>query len=250
MLLFLRDTGKGFAFLVHFGISAAVVGAVGLGMFLAWYPPPWFAHDGGWQVLRIIIFVDVVLGPLLTLVVFRRGKPGLRRDLAVIGGLQLAALLYGGGVMFLYRPAFVVYAESNFFTAPWADVKAATRDLERIEQLRLARGPALVYLHLPDDPAERARLRRAAGRGGPPLTVLGDHYEGLSSARWQEIFARTIPIETLARENPEVARDLARFLDEHPFRVEQLAFVPVTCRYGIIMLVFDRGTKEVVGWMT
>ena len=36
-----------------------------------------------------------VVGPLLTLIVFRAGKPGMKFDLAVIGLVQVAALAYG-----------------------------------------------------------------------------------------------------------------------------------------------------------
>ena len=90
--------------------------ALGSTAYLLWYPPPYFEFDGGMNVMRLLLVVDVVLGPLLTLVVFQRGKKGLRRDLAVIGALQLAAFVYGAGLMFQYRPAFVVYAEKNFFS--------------------------------------------------------------------------------------------------------------------------------------
>ena len=71
----LRNSGKIQAFLIHLGISAGVVGLLVLLMLMQWYPQPWFSHDGGWHVFRLILLVDVVLGPTLTLVVFRRGNP-------------------------------------------------------------------------------------------------------------------------------------------------------------------------------
>ena len=80
-------------------------------MLLWWYSPPFFMFDGGWQVLRLIVLVDVVLGPLFTLIVFDRAKRALRRDLAVIALVQAAALAYGAWIMHAYRPAFIVYAE-------------------------------------------------------------------------------------------------------------------------------------------
>ena len=53
----LRRSGKLPAFLIHAGISAAVVGLVGAAMFMLWYPLPYFWFDGGWHVLRIIVLV-------------------------------------------------------------------------------------------------------------------------------------------------------------------------------------------------
>lgn len=245
----LLQSGKLPAFLIHFGISAAVVGAVGAAMFLLWYPLPYFWFDGGWQVLRIIVLVDVVLGPMLTLVVFRRGKPGLRRDLAVIATVQLAALIYGSSVMYLYRPAFVVYAENNFFTAASRDVESATRDVQRLQIFRAPRGPGYVNLRLPEDPAVRDRLREEMRRGGPPITVLGDYYDVLDRPAWERIFSTSIPIERLAREDPRIAADLNRFMQGHPRPLGELAFVPVSGRYGVVMLVFERQGFALLGWM-
>ena len=88
----LRQSGKIPAFLIHLGISAAFVSALAAVVYIIWYPPPYFGFDGGWNVMRMVILVDVVLGPLLTLVVFRRGKQGLARDLAIIALVQLPRL--------------------------------------------------------------------------------------------------------------------------------------------------------------
>ena len=87
--------GRLAAFGVHISASIAVVGSIGGLMLWLWFPQPWFMHDGGWWVYQIILAVDVVLGPLLNLIVFRRGKPGLRRDMTLIVALQLGALAYG-----------------------------------------------------------------------------------------------------------------------------------------------------------
>ena len=89
---FLLQSGKLQAFLIHLGSSAGIVGVIAALMLLLWYPQPWFEHDGGWTVFRLILLVDVVLGPTLTLVVFRRGKPKLQRDLSIIVSVQVAAL--------------------------------------------------------------------------------------------------------------------------------------------------------------
>ena len=245
----LPGSGKAAAFLIHLSISALAVGVVGVAMLILWYPFPYFSFDGGWQVLRIIVLVDVVLGPLLTLIVFRRGKPGIRRDLSVIGAVQVAALLYGAGVMFLYRPAFVVYAENNFFTVANADVERNTRDRARLDALRAPRGPAFVALSLPADPADRERLREQMRRGGPPITWLGDHYQAIDETAWGRIVAGSIPIERLARDDSRIAEDLRQFTGKHPRPLREFVFLPVTGRYGVVMLVFERSSRTPIDWM-
>jgi hypothetical protein len=76
------------AFAIHFGISFLIF--IGLAYFVVaiWYPGFFFESDGGWEGMRIIVGVDLVLGPLLTLIVYKHGKPGLRFDLTLIGLVQ------------------------------------------------------------------------------------------------------------------------------------------------------------------
>ena len=71
------------AFAVHLGISLIIFIILGYLILFHWYPDFFFTSDGGWQGIRIVAFVDLVLGPVLTLVVFNNKKPKaeLRRDL-------------------------------------------------------------------------------------------------------------------------------------------------------------------------
>ena len=250
MITALRQSGKLQAFLIHLGISATVVGVLLLLMLTLWYPGPWFEHDGGWQVFRLILLVDVALGPTMTFVVFRRGKPELRRDLAIIAAIQVGALAYGAVLMFLYRPAFLVYAENNFFSLPWPEIEYGTRDLARLKPMAAARGPATVILRLPADPAEKARIIADTRRAdGAMLTTRGDYYETMTAENWQLVFNRSVNIESQAAGDADIRRELERFRRDNPQALETLAFVPVVCRYGVIMLVFDRKTNALVGWL-
>lgn len=250
----LKQSGKIPAFLLHLGISAALVAMLAAVVYTIWYPPPYFLFDGGWNVMRLVILVDVVLGPLLTLVVFQRGKKGLKRDLGVIAAIQLAAFVYGAGLMMQYRPAFIVYAEKNFFSVPWPDIVPFTKDTARLEQMRSSRGPALVVLDLPPDPAERQRLRLAVASGGPRITVLGDYYRPMTPERWRDMVTEEVDINAQIRAQPEIAEDLARFrarfLSDSTRTLDGLAFFPGVLRYGVIMFALERESGAVFGWMT
>src|SRR5437762_10459463 len=59
------------AFLTHLLSSAVIVSAVCVLVFFVWYPHPYFRISGAWNPLRVLIGVDLVLGPLLTLLVFK-----------------------------------------------------------------------------------------------------------------------------------------------------------------------------------
>lgn len=93
---------------IHLGLSALVIGSVFLAVLALWYPPALLPMSGVLGLIALIAIVDVCLGPLLTLVVYRRGKPSLRFDLAVVVALQLSMLGYGLHVLAQNRPVFMV----------------------------------------------------------------------------------------------------------------------------------------------
>ncbi len=102
------------AALIHLAISACVA-ALALGLvFKIWYPAPWADALGVGKIFLIILGVDLCLGPLLTLVVYKVGKSNLHNDLIVIACIQIAALLYGMHTVGLGRPAYLVFSKDRF----------------------------------------------------------------------------------------------------------------------------------------
>lgn len=81
-----------------------------------WYPDYLFRLDGGLQGLRIVLLVDLVLGPVLALVFFHpeksRGK--LVFDIIVVTALQVGAMAWGGWTVWSQRPVAVVYGNQRF----------------------------------------------------------------------------------------------------------------------------------------
>ena len=101
---------------LHFLICVLVASSVVLVMLAIWYPGRLFEAMGGERLVMILIGVDVVIGPLITLIIFSPTKPRhlLRFDLTVIGCLQLAALAFGVYVVFEARPVYMVFAADRF----------------------------------------------------------------------------------------------------------------------------------------
>lgn len=73
------------AFAVHIGINAVIFIVLAAIILFIWYPGFLFQTDGGWQGIRLIAGVDFIIGPMLTLIVYKLGKPRLKMDLMLIG---------------------------------------------------------------------------------------------------------------------------------------------------------------------
>src|SRR6188768_2276762 len=102
------------AALTHFCLSVLVVGTVFLLVYFLWFPEPLFRGAGGRDLFLVLALVDVTLGPLITLIIFKPGKRGLKFDLATIAFVQLVALAYGTHVLFEARPVWVVFLKDRF----------------------------------------------------------------------------------------------------------------------------------------
>src|SRR5580658_9829789 len=160
---------------IHFLISVAIFSAVILPLLMMWYPPPLFFADGGWTVIQIAGCVDVIIGPLLTLIVFKAGKQHLAADLAIIALLQFCALAWGVHLMYQERPLFLAYAEGRFGTVSRSLVADSRRPLEQLLSLGTD-NPVRVLVRLPADPAQLRAIQQKVSSNGRSFFSLADNY--------------------------------------------------------------------------
>jgi hypothetical protein len=225
------------AFAIHLLLSVAVF-LLFLGvMFLLWYPAPYFEVDGGWSVLRILVGVDLVLGPLLTLIVFKSGKPGLKFDLSCIALLQLGALLYGGLTIYQQRPQFVVFALDRFTTVPASEVDVAKLRYAELKP-QLSVGPVLALARLPQDAEQRSQLLLEVLGGGKDIEWRAEYYEPYRPDL-QELKKRSINLQQLVARNADAQQALERFLAAQGGGGEDYLFLPLLGKNKDIVLVLS-----------
>ncbi|MBL1432648.1 MAG: hypothetical protein COB94_004285 [Gammaproteobacteria bacterium] len=156
------------AFAVHLLISIILFIFLAAIIRFIWYPGFLFQTDGGWQGIRLIAGVDFVLGPVLTLFVYKVGKPSLKLDLSVIAAIQIAALTYGSWLVHQERPLAIVFTDGVIRTvsASIFNDEIAHEVLEKIQ--KIGQLPAWVYVKTPDiDAKEGGRLLDVSKNGLP-----------------------------------------------------------------------------------
>jgi len=99
---------------VHLLLSILVFSIFLSLVYFVWYPKPFSYTQGISEVVYLMAGIDIILGPLLTLVVFNTAKKSLKFDLAVIACFQLGALIYGGHIIYSERPAWITFANDQF----------------------------------------------------------------------------------------------------------------------------------------
>ncbi len=215
------------AFSYHFLISLVVFFAISYVVFFHWFPGFFFAIDGGWEGMRIIIGVDLILGPVLTLIVFKHGKPGLKFDLWVIALLQSTCLLAGLYIIYSERPIFFIYYDKHFYSSsadtftdygvPAPDPREFSDDL-----------PAMVFSKLPGDPIEEADMRQILYQDSIPAWVHKPTYQPLFE-HFDQVLADAAPESALrARDEND---QLDKWLSENHGQFSDFAFIPIHSRY-------------------
>lgn len=127
------------AFAIHLLISVLIAGSVAAVLFLVWYPPKLLGFAGAEGLLFLMAGIDIVVGPLLTLIVFKAGKKSLKFDLAVIALAQAAFLSYGVWTSWVSRPVYIVAVKGDLEVVFANDIAA--------DELAKAKDPS--YASLP-----------------------------------------------------------------------------------------------------
>jgi len=163
---------------LHLTISILVfISLLGI-IITVWYPGVLFNISGGWTGLKLVMGVDVVLGPLLTLIIFKVGKPGLKFDLSCIATAQVICMAAGLYIVYSERPLALVMAYDTFYSLSKDDFTSFEKDPGILESFP-GSYPKMLYTKLPDDDisAEIEAVRSVFFEN--PLFLQTEKYEAI-----------------------------------------------------------------------
>ena len=232
---------------LHLLISAAIAAAVLTLMLGLWYPPPLFEAEGGMGLVFILVAVDVVIGPSITLIIFKSGKPGLKFDLAVIATLQLSALLYGSYVVFAARPVFLVLVNDQFEVVTAAELQPKWLEEARRTEFRElpVTGPVLVSFDMPADETGRQEIIQSAVFAGRDAQHFTQYYLPYAE-RAQEAVSRARSIEEVRRRDAPTAKVIDRYLADSGRKASDVRYLAMRARNEYIAVLIDAKSGEVV----
>ena len=227
----------------HFVISL-LVGLVLLALsWFMWYPAPMLMAIGGHEIFLLVVGIDVVLGPLLTLVVFKSGKKTLKFDLAVIALLQIAALVYGVSTLLEARPAYVAALGDKFQVIQATEVTDA--NLAKAKTSLPWWGPHWVGTKAPTDRYDIDAVNDVTTVGGGRGHFPQIHVPYDSMAK--ELIQRAQPIAALKKINSAQAAEIDAWLAKHGYTEQTAKFQPITISASEFVVMIDAKTAAVIG---
>lgn len=242
------------AALIHLGISVLIALLASALVFGLWYPYPYREISGGRELFFIVVAVDVILGPLLTLAVFNRAKPWrvLRIDLGLIALLQMLALAYGLWTVSLARPIHLVFEVDRFRVIHAIEVPENFNGTVHPEvDAKPLWGPTIVAARALANDQEKSDATKFALEG-VALAARPDYWQPYALAR-ERVLQKAKPVALLKQRFPQQAAKidalLMPYVSANQGKPDTLVYLPMAGRKEIWTVFLDPQTAKVLAFM-
>lgn len=228
-------------FLGHLAISVIIaLLVVGL-VFFVWYPSPLATAVGVTHIFLMILAIDVILGPLLGLLVYKEGKKTLKFDLGVIIALQISALCYGLYSIEQGRPAWLVFYADRFELIRKNDLLLENIDQakKQFQQVSWAK-PQFVAIKTITNTQQHQDDIFTEVMGGVSLAQKPERYVDFVQARSQ-LQQRVRSLKELNQYND--VQQVDRILSKYP---QATGFVPLKANAVDMTVLINKEKGEVI----
>ena len=215
---------------ISFLIALLVMGLV----FFVWYPFPLANAVGVTHIFLMMLTIDVIVGPLLGLLVYKQDKKSLKFDLIVIIAIQIAALCYGIYSIEQGRPTWLAYNVDRFELIRKNDIiqnglKYAQPQFQQVSWFK----PQYVAVNFAKDVKQRNDDMFAEVLGGVSLAQKPARYVDFAQAK-EQIQKRAQKLELFLQYNNKT--DVDKVLSKYP---QATAFLPMKANAVDMTVLID-----------
>lgn len=214
---------------IHAALSLFIAVAISAFVFKIWFPGPIAEITGGASLYWLIIAVDIICGPLITLVIWNPKKPRreLITDAAIVVTIQLAALGYGIWTINQLRPVHIVFEIDRLRMVSAAEIDV--EDLEngparwkKLPQL----GPELLSTRAPKDGPEMLRSIELSIAGKEP-SVRPEMWEEYGPSK-DKVRAASRSLPELIAVYPDKKAEITRLAEKFNVPYASVVWLPLT----------------------
>jgi len=229
-------------------ISILIVGCVAAYMITFWYPPALIEMAKADRLLMLIAGIDLITGPLLTLIIFKANKPKLKFDMFVLGVIQVICLGYGLSVAWNSRPVFIVAAKDRFelvFANEITSARLSAAKEERFRHFSFAR-PVLVGTIMPVSMKEQEAILMSALSQQGDIQTMPRYFVDYSKVS-KALLDYSKPIVG----NEELSAGDIKLLNEAAISsgrsIDSLRYLGLSSSRGFAVMLVDGKTGKPVG---
>jgi hypothetical protein len=238
------------AFGLHLAGSATALTLVLGALWLGWYRWPGWYLASALHVVGIVVMVDLVLGPTLTLIVANPGKrrAELARDITIIVAVQLSALIYGGVTLWEGRPLYYTFSVDRLELVQASDLKTADIAAGRRENAALApwwySRPRWIWVPLPENREEAQKIAAGTLLGGADVIQMPRYFRPWEQGL-PELRKHLQKLDEMPYFSPAEKRALERRITQLGLRADQANTMVMWGGSRRLLAVFDSRTLAV-----
>jgi len=232
---------------IHLATSATIAAALVTAVIFVWYPSPLFELAKGRDIFFLLLGCDIILGPVMTLIIFnvRKPKAELIRDVSIIACVQLGALGYGVATLLEVRPAYIAYNVGQFNVPLVSEMVAGEAEVPGYP-VNPWWGPKLVGTALPKDREENNQLTFSAVTGRGDVFQMPKYFVPYESVK-PEVCARARSAEQFARELQRNKADVEALAAKYASKGVPVGLLPLRVRTTVAAAVVNRDTGDFLG---
>lgn len=228
-------------FLSHLLISVFAALLVMSFVFFVWYPSPLAKAVGVTHIFLMLLIIDVILGPLLGVLVFKEGKKTLKFDLTVIILIQISALCYGVYSIAQARPVWIAFNADKFELVRNNEMQTNADTAVEHEFSR----PSLLY-------PQFVGVKQAENAEQRQVEQMSSLLNGTSLAQFPE---RYTPLKRLSHDLRQEARNISELYEVNSkLEVEKIlkenphatAWLPLETYALPLVVLIDKDKAEIV----
>ncbi|MCH7309975.1 TfpX/TfpZ family type IV pilin accessory protein [Acinetobacter sp. ANC 4805] len=225
----------------HLLLSLLVASFIMAVVFFMWYPYPLGKATGVTRIFLMVVGVDIILGPLLTWLVYKEGKKTLIFDLTIIILIQISALCFGIYHIAQGRPTWIVYSVNRFELVRnneiyTKNIQQAQRQYQQVSWLK----PNFVAIEFAKDSKRRSQDMFDEILGGVEISQRPERYVDLLKVK-RQIQKRTLDLNLLYQFNDKAI--VQKILAKYP---QASGFVPLKANAVDMTVLIDKKTGQVV----
>lgn len=206
-------------------------------IFGVWFPKGMASFLGGTELYKIIVVVELLVGPVMSLIIYNhaKGKFELLTDYLIIAALQFSALVYGLIVVYESRPVFEVFAKDSIFmvvVGEFSEDDFVGADTS-FSEYSVIDGPKRVCVSLPTDPLDKKELMLSA-LGGKDVQYYPKYYRDCMDGELNDAALDAESLEGVVKDKG-IDIDLPR---------AEFTWLPVISRFGAVVEIYPQGNID------
>jgi hypothetical protein len=234
---------------IHFLVTLALAACAAALIFLVWFPDPLQTMIGGTELFMLVVGCDLALGPLISLVIYnsRKSRRELVTDYAIVGVVQIAALVYGVYILAGTRPVYVAFNKDRLEVVCARDISDAELAAAKSPEYGSLpfTGPRYVSIDVPAAEQQDAMFQSVAGNEEHMRPRFYVPYE----QKLEEIRSHAKTLEDLEKLHPDAKPQLEAARAKVTVPPERVRWLPVHHRKGFWTVLIDTGNGMPLAWV-